>query len=272
MLACLLMSASVAFAEEGEGSAKANISSEPSPLALAAAEAAANASDADGADETDEANEAINGAETVEITVTDASEAADAETDDAEGADDAETATSTRAYSTPTPVGGEDNSDNTVNTHQLPDSSFLYDTSLTELASATSYYDGQTVQITGEAIGDIIREGTDGTHVWVTLASTSPTSDATIVVYLSTSDASIIDTLGAYGKTGTILQVRGTFHLVCPDHEGTSDIHVENVNVVSPGSTSPDTFSWANFKSGILLVVFAGALLLAFHLIRQRLR
>ena len=131
---------------------------------------------------------------------------------------------------------------------------------------------GQTVQITCEVVGDIIHAGTDGTHVWLTLASTNPDSDATVVVYLPSSAISIIDTLGAYGKTGTILQVRGTFHLVCPDHEGVSDIHVENVNVVTPGTSSPDTFSWAALQPGILLLVLAGVLLLAFHLLRQRLR
>ena len=186
-----------------------------------------------------------------------------------DAADPSAAAETTKPYSTLTPVEGEGN---TVNTHQLPDSSFLYDTSLTELASATSYYDGQTVQITGEVIGDILKDGLSGTHVWVTLASTSATSDATIMIYLPVSSVSIIDTLGAYGTTGTILQVRGTYHLVCSDHEGISDIHVENVNVVSPGASSPDIFSWAAFRPGILLVVLAGVLALVLHFIRQRLR
>ena len=177
----------------------------------------------------------------------------------------------TKPYSTLTPVGGYGNTQNAVNTHQLPDSSFLYDTSVTDLAGANSYFDGQTVQIIGEVIGDILIDSTTDSHVWVTLTSTD-SSDATIVIYLPAASASIIDTLGAYGKTGTVLQVRGTFHLVCPDHQGISDIHVENANVVEPGVTSPDVFSWELLKPGILMLLLAGALLFVFHMLRQRLR
>ena len=151
-------------------------------------------------------------------------------------------------------------------------SSFLYDTSLDDLASATIMYDGQVVQITGEVIGDILKAGTEGTHVWVTLASTIEDSDATVVVYLPVSWASMIDTLGVYGKTGTILQVRGTYHLACADHEGLSDIHVENVSVVSAGAVTPDTFHLKDFAFGLVGVVIAGALVLVFHMLRQRLR
>ena len=39
---------------------------------------------------------------------------------------------------------------------------------------------------------------------------------------MTSETAARIDTFGAYGKTGTTLQVRGTFHLVCPEHEGLS--------------------------------------------------
>lgn len=174
-----------------------------------------------------------------------------------------------KPYSTPTPV---DSPDNTVNTHQLPDSSFLYDTSLVDLAGADDYYDGQTVQIVGEVIGDIIKEGFDDGHVWVTLTSTSPEHDETVTVFMTASQAAIIDTLGGYGRTGTILQVRGVYHLACSDHQGLSDIHVENVNVVEPGSRDPDVFAWRDFMPGVAGLLFAGALLLVFHLLRQRLR
>ena len=39
--------------------------------------------------------------------------------------------------------------DNAVNTQQLPDSSFIYDTSIVDLSGADAYYDNQTVQVTG---------------------------------------------------------------------------------------------------------------------------
>ena len=59
---------------------------------------------------------------------------------------------------------GEDDS-NLINPQQRPDSSFIYDSSIIDLSKADSYYDKQTVQITGEAVGHIIdvRHG----KVWV---------------------------------------------------------------------------------------------------------
>ena len=50
--------------------------------------------------------------------------------------------------------------DNAVNVTQLPDSSFIYDTSITDLSTADTYYDKQTVQVTGEVVGDRITAGT----------------------------------------------------------------------------------------------------------------
>ena len=39
--------------------------------------------------------------------------------------------------------------DNEVDVSQLPDSSFIYDTSIIDLSTADSYYDEQTVQVSG---------------------------------------------------------------------------------------------------------------------------
>ncbi|MBQ3387370.1 MAG: hypothetical protein IJG53_08625 [Eggerthellaceae bacterium] len=199
-----------------------------------------------------------------------APEAAAEVPDAATGEPDSElTGTQEKPYSTLTPV---DRSDNQVNTHQQPDSSFLYDTSLEDLAGADDYFEGQTVQIVGEVIGDGITEGFDRDHVWVTLASTTPGRHETVMVYMTAGQASIIDTWGAYGRTGTILQVRGVYHLACAEHQGLSDIHVDNVNRVEPGSRHPDVFAWRDFMPGAVGVLVAGILLLAFHVFRQRLR
>ena len=59
--------------------------------------------------------------------------------------------------------------DNVVDEQQLPDSSFVYDTSIMALAGANSSFDNQTVQVVGEVIGDAINADWDGSHKWVTL-------------------------------------------------------------------------------------------------------
>ena len=163
-----------------------------------------------------------------------------------------------------------DDDENLVNPQQRPDSSFIYDTSIVDLSGADAYYDNQTVQVTGEVIGDSIRAGVSGRHRWITLSSQG--DSATISVYMSNESASKIDTFGEYGTTGTILQVRGTFHLVCADHEGQSDLHAEAVTVIAPGERHPDEFDFNAFVPGIVVVVVGLVMLGVFYWLRERQR
>lgn len=160
--------------------------------------------------------------------------------------------------------------DNAVNTQQLPDSSFIYDTSIIDLSTADSYYDNQTVQVTGEVVGDSIRAGVSGRHRWITLSSQD--DSATISVYMSNESAAKIDTFGEYGTTGTTLQVRGTYHLVCADHEGLSDLHAEAVTVIAPGEQHQDAFDFNAFVPGIVAVIAGLVSLGVFYWLRERQR
>ena len=169
----------------------------------------------------------------------------------------------------PSPAFADDD-ENLVNPQQRPDSSFIYDTSIVDLSGADAYYDNQTVQVTGEVIGDSIRAGVSGRHRWITLSSQG--DSATISVYMSNESASKIDTFGEYGTTGTILQVRGTFHLVCADHEGQSDLHAEAVTVIAPGERHPDEFDFNAFVPGIVVVVVGLVMLGVFYWLRERQR
>lgn len=159
--------------------------------------------------------------------------------------------------------------DNAVNPQQLPDSSFIYDTSIDDLASADAYYDNQTVQVAGEVIGDSIREGLEGRHRWITLASES---GSTVSIWMPAESAAKIDTFGSYAAKGTTLQVRGTFHLVCREHAGESDLHAEVVNVVKPGYETPDELDLAAFAPGALLIAVGLALTGVYYWLRERQR
>lgn len=161
--------------------------------------------------------------------------------------------------------------DNLVNPQQLPDSSFIYDTLIADLATADSYLDGQTVQVTGEAVGDSIRAGLDGLHRWITLQAVDG-SYAQVTAYMTADAAEMVDTFGAYGKTGTTLQVRGTFNLACSEHEGLTDLHANHVSVVEKGSVEEEPFRASAFVPGAALALLGGALLLVFYRMRERLR
>lgn len=163
----------------------------------------------------------------------------------------------------------EDDS-NLVNPQQRPDSSFIYDSSIIDLSNADSYYDKQTVQITGEVVGDII-DARDG-MVWVTLSETSNSSNASVAVLMTRESASHIDTLGRYGTTGTMLQVRGVFHLACPEDQGLSDVHATSVAVVAKGAHHVNEFRPEAFAVGAALTVVGFALMGLFRYLRERQR
>lgn len=159
--------------------------------------------------------------------------------------------------------------DNAVNVAQLPDSSFIYDTSITDLSTADTYYDKQTVQVTGEVVGDRITAG-DGRHCWLQLAS--PSDSSTVSVYLTNESADKVDTYGTYGRKGTTLQVRGTFNLACPDHDGASDLHAQVVTVTEKGKATPDEFDINAFTPGMVTVMIGLAMMVVFYLLRERQR
>ena len=161
--------------------------------------------------------------------------------------------------------------DNRVNVTQLPDSSFIYEIAIKELASADSYMNGQTVQVTGEVVGDRIFAELDPADCWIMLQSTEK-DDSEIAVYMPVNASESIDTYGAYGKRGTTLQVRGTFNLACADHQGASDIHSESVAVVAKGSVEKMEFNVMRLIPGLVLLLIGSLILIIFDVVRERQR
>jgi len=166
-----------------------------------------------------------------------------------------------------------DGEENRVDPTQRADNSFIYDTTIDSLFSQPSLYEGKIVQVSGEAIGDIVVE--DPLHrnnCWVTLTSIDAANPATISVFMSHEQAAQIDHLGRYGVTGSTLQIRGIYHQACAEHEGTPDVHATNTAVVSRGSEHPDMFEIQDFIPGVV-AVFVGLLLMGvYYFIRERSR
>ena len=155
-------------------------------------------------------------------------------------------------------------SPNHVYVNQLSDSSFLYQTTIADLAQADSYYEGQTVFVQGEVVGDRINDEMQPDNCWVTLQDDDPTNPSVVSVFMTMEQAKNIDTYGSYGVTGTTLQVRGTFHLDCREHQGMSDIHVEEVSALAAGSENKPGMDPKLFGLGIVSVL-AGLALLALY-------
>ena len=160
--------------------------------------------------------------------------------------------------------------DNLVDPTQRADNSFIYDTTIESLFDQSSLYDDRTVQVVGEVIGDRIAAN-DGL-VWITLTVIDAEDKSSISVLMSGDQADQIDHYGKYAVTGTILQVRGTYHQACNDHEGLPDIHATEVSVMSKGVSSPDEFDAAEFAPGIFAVLIGLGLMAAFYFARERMR
>lgn len=132
---------------------------------------------------------------------------------------------------------------NTVNVNQMPDSSFLYNTEIKELSGAEAFHDAQQVQVRGEVVGDRINDESAADLYWITLQSTNANDYSTVATLMTREQVALIDMFGDYKNTGTELQVRGTFYLSCPEHQGLSDIHAQEVTVLHTGAPSQHTIN-----------------------------
>lgn len=186
------------------------------------------------------------------------------ESADEDAAADAETPP---AISDPV-FGAGTNENNLMNPQQKPDSSFIYDTSIKLLQEADPYLNDQTVQVTGEVVGDRIRAEFDPGFCWIVLQS-NDSQYTEVPVFLDQALTEVIDTYGAYGRKGTTLQVSGTFHLACSDHEGLTDLHADTVSVVSRGYVGEQEFDPNAFVPGAALTAAGLAMLLVFRRMRE---
>ena len=165
---------------------------------------------------------------------------------------------------------------NAIDLQQVPDTSFLYDTTIYDLVNlGASGGRIQTVAVKGEVVGEPIRAA-HGKY-WITLDHVDDDEvidgnkkEASISVLVDGSTLQLIDTYGGYNKKGTILRVRGTFYYACTSHEGIMDIHAESVSVSDRGETSVDEFDINEFMPGIVLCVIALALTAVYQFLAER--
>lgn len=160
--------------------------------------------------------------------------------------------------------------DNTVNPSISNDSSFIYDTTISELTSATANMDGETVQIKGEAIGEIRACDFDDSHYWVTLQEEVEGNYSTAMIYVSDITKNLIDAYGKYAQKGTILQIRGEFHVSCNEHDGLSDIHAVAAEKVQSGQNMVATITPSDYMWGFLFLLVGGILWVLYFGLKRR--
>lgn len=172
------------------------------------------------------------------------------------------------ALATDPVFGNQKNADNLVNPQQKPDSSFIYDTSISALQEADAYLNDQTVQVTGEVVGDRLKAEFDPGYCWIVLQANEE-NYAEIPVFITEELTELIDMYGSYGRKGTTLQIRGIFHLACPEHEGLTDLHADTVSVVEKGSVTEQVLDPRAFAPGGALVLLGAIMAFVFHRMRE---
>ena len=101
-------------------------------------------------------------------------------------------------------------------------------TAVNELVDRSLQWNGKTVTIEGEAIGEMLPRGD---CAWVNV------NDGTnaIGVWMPLADAKKSGVYGDYHHTGDTLRVTGTFSRDCAEHGGDVDIHSVSVRLVKAG-------------------------------------
>ena len=105
--------------------------------------------------------------------------------------------------------------------------------SVNQLIEQEDRYDKTLVTVQGEAIGEPLRRGDE---CWVNI------DDGTnsIGIKMKETDAQRVRTYGSYKQKGDTVQVKGYFYKACPEDGGETDIHAIDVQVVSPGESTPE--------------------------------
>lgn len=143
--------------------------------------------------------------------------------------------------------------------------SVVIDTRVAVLISVNRALDGSDVRFTGEVVGDVVNS--DPGYKWVNIMGTA---NNVIGVRMTDEQASLIQNRGSYQATGTVLQITGTYHIACPEHQGELDVHASSVVVKDNGGPTVHLISVQRLLVAVTLCVLAALLITIFVLLRRR--
>jgi hypothetical protein len=129
---------------------------------------------------------------------------------------------------------------------------------INDLVEKAKEYDGKTVTLEAEAIGEVLERGA---YAWININDKSNA----IGVYIPIAEAKKITFFGDYAHTGDTLVITGVMHNACVEHGGELDIHADTITVVRLGSKTARPVSGVKIASFGLLALLAGLLGLYFY-------
>jgi len=131
--------------------------------------------------------------------------------------------------------------------------------SVNELIEHSADYNGKSISITGEAIGECLERGE---FDWVNISDGSNA----IGIWMSKKDAAMITCYGDYKYTGDTVIITGTFYEACPEHGGEPDIHCQTLIISKVGELKNEKIPVAKI---LLAAGFASSALFLYVAYRQ---
>lgn len=123
-----------------------------------------------------------------------------------------------------------------------------------QLVENSKLYDGKTIEVKGEAIGEAMKRGN---HSWVNI------NDGTLPmgIWMKSDDAAGIKVFGNYHNLGDVVEVTGVFNRACSEHGGDMDIHAKSVRIVEKGTLTPHPVNKRRVMISVVLTICTGILL-----------
>jgi hypothetical protein len=122
-----------------------------------------------------------------------------------------------------------------------------------DLINNVKKYDGQTVEYSGEVIGDIMSRGQ---YAWVNVND----SKNAIGIWVKKELTNDIIFTGSYKAKGDRVEVRSVFNRSCPEHGGDFDIHAQSFIKIDNGNN-------ISHPLGKKTIILAGGLFLGLFLV-----
>lgn len=123
-------------------------------------------------------------------------------------------------------------------------------TEINTLIEKSQAFDGQTITIEGEAIGEAMLRGE---YAWINISDNTNA----IGVWLKASDAQKIKSFGDYRHKGDIVKITGTFSRNCTEHGGDVDIHSHSLEIIEQGFNRPEEITLVKIQAALALSFFA---------------
>ncbi len=124
--------------------------------------------------------------------------------------------------------------------------------SINDLIMESKIYDNTIVKVEGESIGEELYRGN---YSWININDTTNS----IGIYMKKNDAKKVKLYGGYNKLGDTIEVEGKYNKSCIEHNGDTDIHAINVNVIKAGiKIEPELPSYkAIISIGLIMISFS---------------